>query len=253
MSDQKEIIVFIIVISTIVFILFCAIIVFFVLYYMKRRKSAEEELKIKVLEAQIAIQEQTSEHISREIHDDVGQVLSVARIYLQGVEQTDKIVKTNALISRAISSLRNISHSLNASQLLNEGIVIALQMELQQIEESGIIKTIFKNEVEHFQLKPDQELILFRTCQEALNNAIKHSEASLLSINLNETELHYEIRIADNGKGFIYESEPGNIAKNGVKNMQKRAELIGAKMEIKSLINKGTTVSFIILKDHEKS
>lgn len=224
-------------------------IIAFILYYSSKR-AVREEFKSKLFSAQLELQEQTAELISSEIHDNVGQILSVAHIYLQGMKQDQNVIKTKQLISSAISSLRNLSHNLNASNILQNGIASALENESEQIQESGIIKVNFGNNIGVLEIPIQEEVILFRICQEVLNNAIKHSNGDQIDVNLTENDGNYFITIIDNGTGFDFELENSRAGKQGLKNMKKRSELIGVGLTFESQINMGTKVNFKIKKLH---
>lgn len=201
-----------------------------------------------LLQTQLEIQEQTLKTISQEIHDNVGQVLSLAKLNLKtldmdtGVSREEKIDKSVELVSKAINDLRDLSRSLNGDKIADLGLRDALDNELKIIQNTGLFHTALTVEGSPYILQSQHEMVIFRIVQESLNNAVKHSKAHNINILLNYLPSHCSIRITDDGQGFnatLLESTQTGI---GLKNMQSRASLINAYFSIQSEPGKGTTV-----------
>ena len=202
-----------------------------------------------LLRTQIEIQEQTLKTISQEIHDNVGQVLSLAKLNLATIpatnnEQTKKIHDTRELVSKAIIDLRNLSRSMYGNLLSETGLQAAIANELQIVEGAGVHRTRFIISGEPFKIAVQKELVVFRMVQEAIHNIIKHAKASLISINLDYNNPRMYLCIEDNGMGFIEQE----IKKNGMglTSMQNRATLIDADLTIESHPGKGTRICLTI-------
>lgn len=247
--------------ATIIFILF--FLIFFLFYRNVIRKRNEmflNEEKIKVnfrqtlLQSQLEIQEQTLKNISQEIHDNVGQVLSLAKLNLNTIDisKTEELQKKieSALIqvSKAINDLRDLSKSFNTDNISALGLVRAVEYELDMIKKTGVHKTSFNVEGKIKKLEPQTELILFRIVQETLHNIIKHAEASSIWISARYTENDLGLEIKDNGKGFhpTAESDQDTDSGLGIRNMHNRARLIGAKFNLNSIKNEGTSVTIVL-------
>lgn len=247
--------------ATIIFILF--FLIFFLFYRNVIRKRNEmflNEEKIKVnfrqtlLQSQLEIQEQTLKNISQEIHDNVGQVLSLAKLNLNTIDisKTEELQKKieSALIqvSKAINDLRDLSKSFNTDNISAIGLVRAVEYELDMIKKTGVHKTSFNVEGKIKKLEPQTELILFRIVQETLHNIIKHAEASSIWISARYTENDLGLEIKDNGKGFhpTAESDQDTDSGLGIRNMHNRARLIGAKFNLNSIKNEGTSVTIVL-------
>lgn len=247
--------------ATIIFILF--FLIFFLFYRNVIRKRNEmflNEEKIKVnfrqtlLQSQLEIQEQTLKNISQEIHDNVGQVLSLAKLNLNTIDisKTEELQKKieSALIqvSKAINDLRDLSKSFNTDNISAIGLVRAVEYELDMIKKTGVHKTSFNVEGKIKKLEPQTELILFRIVQETLHNIIKHAEASSIWISARYTENDLGLEIKDNGKGFhpTAESDQDTDSGLGIRNMHNRAWLIGAKFNLNSIKNEGTSVTIVL-------
>lgn len=247
--------------ATIIFILF--FLIFFLFYRNVIRKRNEmflNEEKIKVnfrqtlLQSQLEIQEQTLKNISQEIHDNVGQVLSLAKLNLNTIDisKTEELQKKieSALIqvSKAINDLRDLSKSFNTDNISALGLVRAVEYELDMIKKTGVHKTSFNVEGKIKKLEPQTELILFRIVQETLHNIIKHAEASSIWISARYTENDLGLEIKDNGKGFhpTAESDQDTDSGLGIRNMHNRARLICAKFNLNSIKNEGTSVTIVL-------
>ncbi len=205
-------------------------------------KSEQEQL---ILKSQIEAQEVIFKNISREIHDNIGLTLSLSKLHLNNVNKpcTNVIVSTE-LITKAISNLRVISRTLNSEYILSSGFIQSLKKELGYISNVG--KHDIKLEIKGNQkfLESSRELMLFRITQEIYNNAIKHSEAKTINTSITYDDINLNIIIQDDGKGFHYDPLKSNYL--GLRNIQKRVELLHGRCEINSKQNVGTIISLSI-------
>ncbi len=250
-----------IVISTIFLLIVATGIVVLVLVHQKKQLQyfgEREQLKIKfdkeILEGKLDIQEQTFKNISQEIHDNIGQILSLAKITVNTMEVKDndqlreKITASTELIGKAISDLRNLSMSLNADSILEMGLIKSIQFELDLIKKTGKYNTRLIVEGTHYSLTQQQELVLFRIFQETLQNALKHSKASEINMNVTYNSANFIMHISDDGIGFnaatIYNKKTGNSS--GLRNIKARAVAIGADIKINSEEGKGTNIQIIL-------
>ena len=223
------------------------------LYSRKQQKNKIEKLKMKtqfdqeLLRTQLEIQEQTLKTISEEIHDNVGQVLSLAKLNLNTFENNtqQKLQDTKNLISKAINDLRDLSRSMHGDRIAELGLHQSLADELQILENSGEFKTHLQITGETYKLLPQKEMVLFRIVQEALNNCIKYSKAKNISIGLDYGKENFSLTVTDDGIGFDTHVKTGI----GLKSMQNRATLIGGEFSIQSSPGKGTIIIIKLTKD----
>lgn len=207
------------------------------------RKEYEETL----MNSRLEIQEHTLNYVSREIHDNVGQMLSLVRLQLNGIESPKDIEDTDQLLEKAIADLRQLSHTLNTNHIKEKGFAPSVAELLKQFGRSGKFKTVFINSEEPFHLSDDNGLIIFRVVQELLNNISKHAAASEIRIELRKKPAYQEVIISDNGKGFDTKAtSSGGI---GLRNISDRVEIMGGNLTINSEISKGTTVNIRIPHD----
>ncbi len=247
-----------------IFLIIVAIgIVVLVLVYQKKQlqyMADKEQLHVKfdkeILESKLEIQEQTFKNISQEIHDNIGQVLSLAKITINTMDCNDKemllekISTSSQLVGQAIQDLRDLSRSLNADAFVEMGLLKSIEYELDLIRRTGRYQTSLTKEGAHQKFSHKHELILFRIFQEALNNVLKHSKASEINMQINYNSTNFIMHISDNGIGFDPSpllTQRGDTESNnsglGITNITNRASLIGADFRIISEKGKGTTVT----------
>jgi two-component system NarL family sensor kinase len=245
-----------IIVGIIVFMVVIGLMVFILLFYQKKRFQHQQQLVEKnkefseqLLQSQIEIQEQTFNSISNEIHDNVGQILSLAKVQLNIIDQKDTLDRamlTDAKesVSKAITDLRDIAKSLNSDMISQTDLHEILIQELHRINRSGIMTTHTKLEGEVKSLIQQKKLIIFRMIQECLQNIIKHSKASRIEIAFNYGKDELKITIADNGQGFD-KSLPKYRNGLGLNNIFNRAKLIGGEAIVDSTPDEGTTITII--------
>lgn len=213
-----------------------------------------EEMKIKyenaLLLSQLEIQEQTFQNISREIHDNIGQKLTLAKLQLNtlGLPEENvsaqKVKDSIHMISEAIDDLSDISRSMSSELILHNGLIKALEFETAQLKKSGLYSIKLSVTGDTSFLDTHIELVLFRIVQEALNNIIKHSTATVITINLDYNSDLLTLDIVDNGRGFTFEKDCEQGA--GLNNMKKRASTLNGQLTINSQPGNGTAIKIEI-------
>jgi two-component system, NarL family, sensor kinase len=226
-------------------------------FHLKERELLKSTYQKELLQIQLEIQEQTLKNISQEIHDNIGQALTLAKLNLNtmpptGADVQEKITTTKELVSKAIVDLRDLSRSLNTDYVANMGLEKAIEYELTLITKSSNIKTQFDTIGQSYRLTKQKELILFRIVQEVLNNTLKHAGASSIQALIKYGEASLDLSISDDGKGFDAAAiKTGQQHSNGLglHNMPDRAKLIGAACEINSTPGAGTRIVISIPTD----
>jgi signal transduction histidine kinase len=209
-----------------------------------------------ILQSQLEIQEQTFKNISQEIHDNIGQVLSLAKLNLNTIPHTENaetITLTEELLGKAISDLRDLSRSLNSEKITDIGICEAIKHELSIVEKVARIKTLFICSDEEISLSSEQTIIAFRMMQEILNNIIKHAKATQITAEITTNSSSTSIYITDNGKGFDTDKLKTTETGIGLKSIRQRCELINASCTINTAPGKGTAIQIVIENKHKKS
>ncbi len=255
-SYAESLIIFIIV-STLLITLLISFITYIVYQYQQKQNAYYknlEELKAvhenEKLQSQVEIQEQTFENISREIHDNIGQKLTLAKLNLNTLSLENpgqleaSLNDSIAMISEAISDLSDISRSMSSEVILNNGLIKALEFEVAQLKKSSIYHINLLVTGDPIFLEAKKELILFRIVQEALNNIMKHAFANQIELLLHYGQQEVELNITDNGNGFASNSHC--IYGTGIANMKRRAELLNGLFGLASSPGTGTTITIKI-------
>lgn len=264
--DQAEIQILIFVTTIVVLILAFALILFF--FYFQQKKTAylieQRESKIRfedeITKSKLEIQEQALQNISWEIHDNVGQLLSVAKMQINILQmelpeiQQNKIIEVGEIVGKSLQELRGLAKSLNPETIKNKGLIASVTHEINRFNRLNFVNAALTVSANSYNLSNEKEIILFRILQEAFNNTLKHSKAKILTVKLNYGPTGLEIIAEDDGVGF----DVNNMANRdgiGLHNMESRTKLIGATFEIKSTENKGTKLTINCPKDssHEKN
>jgi PAS domain S-box-containing protein len=215
--------------------------------------TARERLKI-LSRRLIEVQESERRKLARELHDEVGQMLTAIKINLQTtikVSAKEAIPHLNdsvELVDDVLNQVRNLSLDLRPSMLDDLGLVPALRWYVDKQSRRTGLQANISAEIAGKRFAPEIEITCYRILQEAINNVIKHSSADKLNVELwtDDEELH--LRIADDGKGFnVYSAlrRALNGESTGILGMQERVELVGGKLRINSVPGEGTDIHAI--------
>ena len=244
----------IIIITLFLLIIATGIIMLVLVYQRKQVEYISEKDKLKVtfekeiLKTQIEIQEQTLEHISRELHDNLGQVASLIKINLNTLQLSDlqkaidKIEDTKDLTRQLIADIKSLSVSMGHDRILQTGLANAIKAEVERLNKTGEFTATFDFSDAIPFIDNDKSVILYRMAQEVLNNMVKHSEAKHINVKFCLTENLFTLVFNDDGIGFnVKEKQHGSGA--GLQNLTNRALLINAQLHIQSLPANGTTIT----------
>ncbi|HLZ87080.1 MAG TPA: ATP-binding protein, partial [Puia sp.] len=227
-----------------------------------RINKLQQEFQHAILSSKLEMQEQTFQEISQEIHDNIGQILSLAKLHIATMDAAgspvleNKIRDSKALVSKAIGDLRNLSYRLNTDYITDVGFDNAVKREIETIRRSEAYEARFSIEGKPYRFDQQKELILFRIVQELLNNILKHARAKTITVELHYSPTALLVTIRDDGQGFD-RSALGTPATNGngsdseghglgIKSMYHRARLIGAEFQLTSAIGAGTVAAIHI-------
>jgi two-component system NarL family sensor kinase len=239
----------------ILFLVLAAIILVFLFLYQRRRfvqrqqiSDLQQQFNEQSLKAQVEIQEQTFLAISQEIHDNVGQVLSLAKVQANIIKESQRLdenlldgVREN--IGKAMTDLRDLSRSLNNERIRASAIHEILIQEVERINRTGVIRASVDVEGEVRDPGPQKKLILFRVLQESIQNCLKHAQATSINILFHYAAEGINVSIRDNGKGF---DPAATNHGQGLENIRTRIRLAGGTNTITSLPREGTQISLTV-------
>lgn len=224
------------------------------------RKQAEEQLQasreqLRSLSAHLeSIREEERKNMAREIHDELGQMLTALKIDLSLLtnrlpkEQELLLEKTKSmyeLVDTAIQTVKRISVELRPGVLDDLGIAAALEWQAAEFEKLTGIRCEFSSNRKDIILDPDRSTAIFRIFQETLTNVVRHANATKLKASLKKEAGRIVLRIRDNGIGIEKKqiSDPGAF---GLIGMRERAHFLGGEVRISGTPGKGTTVAVSI-------
>ncbi|MCB0645534.1 MAG: type IV pili methyl-accepting chemotaxis transducer N-terminal domain-containing protein [Saprospiraceae bacterium] len=218
------------------------------------REKYEDELKEqKSRSSQILnAQEEERKRIARDMHDGIGQMLTALKFNVEGITVSngdpngEKLKEINALAKNIIQEVRTTTFNLTPPELTDYGIVAAIKkmsVKLQNI--TGHQVMVSADGVQDLRFDPALEINLYRIVQEAVNNALKYSHASIILIKISRSEDMLSIAIIDDGSGFDLNMANKHVAGSGkgITNMKERASMINARLFISSEIGTGTKIT----------
>jgi PAS domain S-box-containing protein len=213
----------------------------------KRRLEAElafqkEQERIQINQAIISAQDHERNEISKELHDNVNQILSSASILLSAIKGNDHemdplLDKTNQYINMAIQEIRKLSKALNTSVISEVGLEGPVQeiVENMRLVQNLDVQFEYDEELED-EITADVQLNLFRIIQEQTNNIVRHAEATHVVIAIKKVNNVVRLTIDDNGNGFDLKQKVRGI---GLINIRNRVEVMGGALQITTQPGKG--------------
>ncbi|MBG44027.1 MAG: histidine kinase [Aequorivita sp.] len=242
--DEKEII--IIAAIAIPVTLVIIVIVLFTVFSRRKNRLLQEQEKAKkafdreLAESQIEIREETLRNISWELHDNIGQLMTLAKIQAQMAQERPELLnEVSETIGTGIDELRSLSKLINPEALKSLSLQEAIGLEIERFNRLKFIAAELKVQGNVRPIESNTQIILFRILQEFFSNTIKHSRASTLKVVLNYSDELLTISAEDNGVGF---DKTDNFMGIGLKNMKTRAQLINSTLKINSLKDHGTAL-----------
>lgn len=224
------------------------------------RKEAEERLntsreQLRSLSAHLeSIREEERRNIAREIHDELGQIMTALKIDLSWLTKRlpnghelllEKTKSIDDLVDVAIQTVKRISAELRPAILDDLGITAALEWQASEFEKLTEIKCTFSSNPKNIILDQDRSTAIFRIFQEALTNVVRHANATKVKANLIKETTRIVLYVIDNGKG-IKKKQISDVKSLGLIGMRERAYLWGGEVTIRSARGKGTTVEVSI-------
>jgi signal transduction histidine kinase len=258
MQNQDTEVYVVIVLGITLALLLVGFIVTILFLYQRRQHRQEQELtrlkdeyQNELLQSQLEIKEATFKTIAQELHDNIGQMLSVVKFSLATLSikkdhpDFESVHESREMLNKAIFDLSDITKSMHTDRITKIGLVEAIKFELQMLQKMKLFDTSFSSPEDYFHFDEQKEIFLFRMFQEIMNNIIKHAKAKLVQVNVEcPDEYKFRLVISDDGVGFnVAEKQmtTSSSAGVGLKSIINRAKLIGASVKIDSAIGRGSS------------
>lgn len=207
-----------------------------------RQQLKQEELRnkhqIELLQSNIEVQEAERKRIAKDLHDELGATLSIAKMHLSRLEQMHPDLDSKGLtiggvrdiIESSITSVRQISHHLMPNQLETFGLIRALESMVDQINQTNQIEIDLEASDYENRMAWEKELALYRVFMELIQNTLKHSEANKVTINYEEKDDFIQVDYKDDGKGL-----PKDIVHGlGLRSIEARIKSVGGTLQLGS-------------------
>ncbi len=214
------------------------------LQYEQEKTSIAKKHELELLNIQLQAQEQTMQFIGREIHDSVAQKLTLAAIYTQKLEyenqypgMTGRLESISSVINDSLHELRDLSKTLTDNKMHDSSLEELLSAECERVNETGICRARITTSFEGM-ISVTVKSFLLRIVQEFLQNSLRHSEARMINVTIEEKEGDLYLTAFDNGKGF----DTKNVGSKGIglSNMERRVHSMGGNFQLTSKSGEGT-------------
>ncbi len=213
---------------------------------VQRRTVAETELR-SLSRRLVQLQEDERRRTSHELHDEVGQNLTMLKMILDTAARRpaaltpDTVKNASEQVSRIIAQVRSISMSLHPSALEVLGLEPALRAFFDRLRAQSGLSVDFHSEIDNERLDSETRLCIYRVIQEALTNVMRYSGVKQASVSLVNINSHLALSITDDGRGFDYNSLSTGQA-NGISGMRERVFTVGGSFRLQTGIGKGTSI-----------
>jgi signal transduction histidine kinase len=230
----------------------------FTAYFIFKYSALQKQFLLKQIEFQDNIIKfeadllnETNEQFRRELHDNFGSLLSITRMQLKAhmglikEDQQKLIVSSILMIDELIKEVKNKSNFLLQNQFYENDLNLAVERLVQSINDANSLMIDFKSKGLELKFQEKNGMQVYRMIQEMLNNAIQHSKAKVISLEMEGFEDYYAIKYFDNGCGFDVNDSLFSSG-YGLKTLSERAKLIGGKLNIESRKNIETKIDFVL-------
>ena len=220
---------------------------------MSRKVKAAQEGLHDYIGAITSVQEEERNRLARELHDDTIQAVIALK---QRVQLAQKLIRDQkgkqsldeleTLAEQTVENLRRLTRALRPIYLEDLGLATALEMLARETSQNNQLVVDFQKTGQERRLAREMELSLYRIAQEALNNVVKHSNATHADLKITFDTSEINMEVSDNGHGFLVPISPTDFASTGhfgLLGMRERADLIGGRLEVQSEADRGTRLS----------
>jgi signal transduction histidine kinase len=227
------------------------IITYFIISLLRQQRRSLALYRQSIL-TEITTLERERSRIASDLHDEIGPMLSAVKLRInclevEAEEDKEDIRNTSGHIDELIRRMREISFDLMPNTLIRKGLVMAITEFVEYCGQHSILNITFKNKGD-ITLEEQKAINLYRIVQEVVHNAIKHSRATNLELELTSEEHQIILSATDNGIGFDHDLSLREATGLGLRNLLSRTEIMNGKMFVESKKDKGTRFLFEIPK-----
>ena len=213
-------------------------IVIFIATRQRLKQQAKYERELRTVEQEV--QETVLTNLAQELHDNIGQLLTVMHMQAKKVEIKQPELKPTLspivdTINETTEQVRALGRSLNTDMLRNKGLVENISMEVARIRSLEKFAVDWQCDAKQVSLPMDNQLLVFRIFQELMNNTMKHANAKQVTITLNDAP--FKLTVKDDGLGF--DLQAANRKGMGMQNIVKRARIANLSCDIHTSPNEG--------------
>ncbi len=249
--QREEIQLLIISFSIVVFTLLLTLFILFFFFQKKKSKFLIDKMEADLIfqseltKSKMEIKEQTLTNVSRELHDNIGQILSVALMQMNIIIENDEdyskkeLQNIKELVNKSLNEIRLLSKIMNGDVSVNTNFIDAISEDLDRIKAFKKIKCELNVFGEVQKIDKEHETMVYRILQEAISNILRHSGSETITVEIIFTKNNCNISVIDSGKGFNLDNYANG---SGLVNIKTRAKLLGAKFSIASNNKLGTNL-----------
>ncbi len=228
------------------FIVFAFLVIFFVITIVGYQKKMRK-IRVQKITSDTNLLEKERARIAADLHDDLGGLIASVKLMLQGIRMkqpstSNLTVEAEQQIDQIMNKLRAASYNLTPMVLQRKGLTAALEELIMKLNCNSAMKV--RSSISVKDVKKESEIHIFRIIQEILSNAIRHSHATEVRLELRNVQNKIQLYIQDNGIGFIKQEIAKHAAGIGLLNIVSRVDILKAKMTLTTEKNKG--VAFLI-------
>ncbi len=257
----------VIAVAIVAMMLMAGAIILFVVFYQKKmiseqlkRQALEFDYQQRMMQAELESQETERRRLAADLHDSIGGMLSTIRVGISSfaklMPDPRSIDETKRMLDDTITSVRRISRDLMPATLEKFGLVQAIKELCERFHSTANVPILFEDSTDFPSIDQPRQLMIYRIVQELLNNAIKHAEATGITVRLHAIDRNVELVVTDDGIGFNAEFQQSDQSPGkglGLFNMQTRARLLGGELLFLKNDPKGSKTILTVPTLHEQT
>ena len=222
-------------------------------WWLHRDSRSAIKLQPKELAARlIQVQESERQHLSRELHDDIGQLLTAATLQIRWLQRrVPEDLQGHCLglcnvLEETLTKVRDVSAAFNPRQIASLGIEVSLRAHLIKTLENTSLHWTFECHQRLTDLHEDMAFALFRVTQESVTNVLRHAKATNLVVQLRRQADGMKLTVHDDGAGFMPARNPSQAGQRGMAGMLERVEQLGGSIRVISEPGAGTQIDVLL-------